>query len=30
MTRHLVIAFVFKGFYGLPDGPEIAQFVPGM
>lgn len=29
MTRHLVIAFVFKGFSGLPDGPGIAQFVLG-
>jgi hypothetical protein len=30
MTWRLVIVFVFKGFYGLPDGPGIAQFAPGM
>jgi hypothetical protein len=24
-----VIVFVFKGFYGLPDGPGIAKFAPG-
>jgi hypothetical protein len=30
MTLHLVIVFVFKGFYGISDGPGIAQFTPGM
>jgi len=27
---HLVIAFVFKRFFGLSDGPGIAPFVLGM